>query len=49
MGWGIDFNADIFLSKQEYGNNMEQVKDAIEDDSNTINTINNKINMFASA
>ena len=31
MGWGIDFTADIFLSKQNYQENVYQVIDAIEE------------------
>lgn len=31
MGWGIDFTADIFLSRQDYGENIYRVQDEIDD------------------
>lgn len=31
MSWGIDFTADIFLSKQDYGENVHRVQDEIDD------------------
>lgn len=30
MGWGIDFTADIFLSRQDYGENVYQVQEEID-------------------
>ena len=31
MAWGLDFNADIYLSKQDYQENVYQVIDAISE------------------
>lgn len=31
MGYGIDFTADIFLSRQDYGENIYSVQDEIDD------------------
>lgn len=31
MSWGIDFTADIFLSRQDYGENIYVVQDEIDD------------------
>ena len=31
MSWGIDFTADIFLSRQDYGENIYRVQDEIND------------------
>ena len=31
MGYGIDFTADIFLSRQDYGENIYRVQDEIDD------------------
>lgn len=31
MSWGIDFTADIFLSRQNYGENVYCVQDEIDD------------------
>lgn len=30
MGWGIDFTADIYLSKQDYGENPYSVQEEID-------------------
>lgn len=30
MSWGIDFTADIFLSRQDYGENVYRVQDEID-------------------
>ena len=49
MGWGIDFKIDIFLSKQDYGENIYQVKDAIYEIERQNEDIKTKLNMFASA
>jgi hypothetical protein len=31
MGWGIDFKADIFLSKQNYNENVHEVQEQIDE------------------
>ena len=31
MGWGIDFKADIYLSKQDYQGNKYNVAEAIDE------------------
>jgi hypothetical protein len=49
MGWGIDFSTDIFLSKQDYGKNEYQVRDAIQEVQLLIANTKNEISMFASA
>ena len=49
MGWGIDFTSDIYLSSQNYDNNIYQVQDKIEELQVTIYNVNTKINMFAAS
>ena len=31
MAWGIEFTADIFLSRQDYGENVYRVQDEIDE------------------
>jgi len=49
MGWGIDFTADIYLSRQDYRENIELVKDEILDLEKGINSSKEKILMYAAA
>lgn len=49
MGWGIDFKTDIYLSKQDYGENTELVKDEILELEKGINSSKEKILMYAAA
>ena len=48
MGWGIDFKADVYLSRQSYRSKGD-VLDRIEELSSEINDIETRINMFAAA
>ena len=49
MGWGIEFEADIYLSRQDYQENIELVKDEIIDLEKGINSSKEKILMYAAA
>jgi len=49
LGWGIDFKADIYLSRQDYGSNPSQVQDAIDDLSEGIEQNESRLKMFASS
>lgn len=48
MGWGIDFNSDIFLSRQSYSSKGE-VEDRINEISKSITDCENLLMMYASA
>lgn len=48
MGWGIEFNIDIFLSKMQFSS-LDDLQDTIDDTEDTINRIQSKILMYASA
>jgi len=49
MAWGIEFNADIHLSRQDYNSNIYLVKDKLDEISTDINRIKSKILMFITA
>ena len=49
MGWGIDFTADIYLSKQDYQENKFQVQDAIDECILNISEYQKELSMYASA
>lgn len=49
MGWGIDFPADIFLSHQDYNENIYQVEDAIQEHKESLSLLTNSILMHCSA
>lgn len=48
MGWGIDFNSDIFLSRQSYSSKGE-VEDKINEISESIADCESKLKMYAIA
>ena len=48
MSWGIDFKADIFLSRQSYDNKL-QVDDRIRELNEDIKELESEIKMYASA
>lgn len=49
MGWGIDFEASIYLSRQDYQENVELIKDEILELEKGINSSKEKILMYAAA
>lgn len=49
MGWGLDFTADLYLSKQNYNENVHQVQDAIDETLDTINKAKSTILMYTAA
>ena len=49
MGWGVEYQIDMYLSKQDYGENIFQVEDKIEELEEYINNTKTKINMFAAS
>lgn len=49
MSWGIDFNADIFLSHQDYSENIYQVEDRINSNTEAIQDCITKLSMIASS
>ena len=49
MSWGLEFKTNIYLSRQDYGENIAQVQDKIDEIEKYIQNIQNQINMFASA
>lgn len=49
MSWGVDFKADIFLSRQNYEENPVLVQDRIDELSRELTDIEARIKMFASA
>ena len=49
MGWGVDFQADIFLSHQDYQGNIYQVEGAIESCNEEIEVAKQEILMYCSA
>jgi hypothetical protein len=49
MSWGIDFKADIYLSKQDYQANKYQVQDAIDECILSISEWQKELAMYASA
>ena len=49
MSWGIDFNADIFLSHQDYSENIYQVEDKINSNTEAIQDCITKLSMIASS
>jgi len=48
MGWGIDFNSDIFLSRQSYSSKGE-VEDKITEISESIADCESRLKMYAIA
>jgi hypothetical protein len=48
MGWGVNFNADIYLSHQSYSSKYE-VEEKIKNISETITEYETKLKMFAIA
>ena len=48
MGWGINFLADIFLSRQDYQGNIHQVQDEIDESSGDIENTKQHILMYCS-
>jgi len=49
MSWGIDFKADVYLARQDYGENQFQVQDKIDELKKDLTDIEAKLKMFASA
>ena len=49
MSWGIDFKADIYLSKQDYSENIFQVQDRIKELNDLITSLIAELKMYASA
>ncbi len=49
MAWGIDFTADIFLTRQDYGKNISQVEYAIEELEELVNKNEKIILMYCSS
>jgi len=49
MGWGIDFKADIYLSKQDYQGNKYNVAEAIDELLDSISENQKELLMYASA
>lgn len=49
MGWGVEFKADIYLSKQDYQGNKYQVQDAIDECNLAIFECQKELLMYASA
>lgn len=47
MSWGIDFTADIFLSRQDYGESIYRVQDEINDVEKDIQSIKERMLMMA--
>lgn len=48
MGWGTDFKIDIYLNRQIY-KNKEEVEYKIEEDTEYLNSIKDKLKMFSSS
>ena len=48
MSWGINFKIDIELSRMSF-NNIQEVKDKIEENESIINTLISEIKMFAAS
>lgn len=46
MSWGIDFTADIFLSRQDYGENVYRVQDEINDVEKDMQSIKERMLMM---
>lgn len=49
MVWGIEFKSDIYLSREDYDENIELVQDEINNLEKSIQYIQKQINMFASS
>jgi len=49
MSWGIDFTANIFLSRQDYNKNESLVKDKINEEDIEISNIKMKLAMLVGA
>lgn len=49
MGWGVSYEREMYLHKQDYNDNPLQVQDKIDELEIEINNTKTKINMFASA
>lgn len=49
MGWGIDFKADIFLSRMNFDGNKYQVEDAINSIEEDLVKLKIEIYMYAAA
>lgn len=49
MGWGIEFNTDVFISKQDYKENPAMVEDAIDECIENINDAFTMLCMYASS
>jgi len=49
MGWGVNFKTDIYLSRQEYNENIFQVKEKIDNLTDNIENIKIKLSMFCAA
>jgi hypothetical protein len=49
MSYGIDFKADVYLSRQDYGENPILVQDKIDELSHDMNEIIVRLKMYASA
>lgn len=47
MSWGIDFTADIFLSRQDYGENIYRVQDEIDNVKKNIQSLKERMLMMA--
>lgn len=49
MGWGIEFEIEIYLSREDYGENKFQVEDKIEELKNAREVISSLIRMYAAS
>ena len=48
MGWGIDFKADVYLNRMQFGS-MQEVEEKIEENKLGIEDAKQRIKMFVSA
>jgi hypothetical protein len=49
MGWGISFNTKVYLSRQDYQENVELVQYKIDELNKSIESYKSKLKMYASA
>lgn len=48
MGWGIDFKADVYLSRESF-NSVEELKDSIDECYSDMEDVKNQIGMYMAA
>lgn len=48
MGWGIDFNVDLYIQKENFNEDINQVEDKIEEIQERIRSNQDSILMYAS-